>query len=479
MSEKRKETVNLEKNRKIYPGKNFSGLDFNRNSKVALRFLSAIIATGIVCFAPQSKAENAESQKTVQKAANKLDPIKISLRGESSKAFFAPGEEMIFTFTIDYGEQPAPEQPYLLKWVRTGDDQKKANGKETLLPGKPTVIKTSLDQPGFIRLQACLTDHNGQVIKKKDHRGRLCNIAFDGGAGVKTEELQAAVSEPADFDEFWKKQKAKLATVPLKYKMEKISKPDAKVEVYAVSIDCAGSRPVTGYLTMPANAKDKSLPAQASYQGYGTGVQRAPKGGPSNRIYFTINAHGYDLGKENKYYEDFFAGIKSNGKIYAFDPKQNSNPETAYFNGMALRVMRSLQFLEKLPQWNGKNLTVSGGSQGGLQTIWAAALDPNVSFANPSITWCCDFAGKAKGRLGGWHPAYVPALNYYDAVFHAKRIKCPVVISRAGLGDYCCPPSGLAILYNNIKSPKEITWVQGSTHGFVPKNPQKFVKKQK
>jgi len=53
------------------------------------------------------------------------------------------------------------------------------------------------------------------------------------------------------------------------------------------------------------------------------------------------------------------------------------------------------------------------------------------------------------------------------------------VISRAGLGDYVCPPSGLAILYNNIKSPKNIVWVQGSTHGFVPQNPQKFVVEQK
>ncbi len=142
--------------------------------------------------------------------------------------------------------------------------------------------------------------------------------------------------------------------------------------------------------------------------------------------------------------------------------------------------MRSLQFLKALPQWNGKELVVSGGSQGGLQTIWAAALDPDVSRADSSITWCCDFAGPTKGRLNGWRPDYVPALNYYDSVFHAKRIKCPIVISRAGLGDYVCPPSGLAILYNNIPSAqKKINWVQGSTHGFVPKNAQKFVVEKK
>ena len=52
----------------------------------------------------------------------------------------------------------------------------------------------------------------------------------------------------------------------------------------------------------------------------------------------------------------------------------------------------------------------------------------------------------------------------------AKRIKnAKVIITRAGLGDYVCPPSGLAILYNNLAtSDKTIVWVQGSDHGFVP-----------
>ena len=79
-----------------------------------------------------------------------------------------------------------------------------------------------------------------------------------------------------------------------------------------------------------------------------------------------------------------------------------------------------------------------------------------------------------KQRLKGWRPDYVPALNYYDCIFHAKRIKCPVTTHRAGLGDYTCPPSGLAILYNNLNVPKKIRWYQGSTHGFVPKDPQIF-----
>ena len=46
---------------------------------------------------------------------------------------------------------------------------------------------------------------------------------------------------------------------------------------------------------------------------------------------------------------------------------------------------------------------------------------------------------------------------------------CSTNITRAGLGDYCCPPMGLAKLWNSIPgSNKSIVWVQGSEHGYVP-----------
>ena len=109
---------------------------------------------------------------------------------------------------------------------------------------------------------------------------------------------------------------------------------------------------------------------------------------------------------------------------------------------------------------------------GGLQSVWAAGLDPDVSLAKPSIPWCCDIGGRdtLKRLINAWYIHETPALRYYDPVNLAKRISknCKVEIVRAGLGDYCCPPSGVAILFNNIPGPKKINWVQGSTHGYVP-----------
>ena len=81
--------------------------------------------------------------------------------------------------------------------------------------------------------------------------------------------------------------------------------------------------------------------------------------------------------------------------------------------------MRSLEFIKTLPQWNGKDLIASGGSQGGLQTIWAAALDPDVTRGESGVTWCCNIAGNVLYQ--GWYIPWVKELGYYDAVNHDRR----------------------------------------------------------
>ena len=145
---------------------------------------------------------------------------------------------------------------------------------------------------------------------------------------------------------------------------------------------------------------------------------------------------------------------------------------------MVLRVKRALQYLKTVEGWNGRDLIASGGSQGGLQTIWAAGCGEGVTRAESGITWCCDMYTSGKLRKDkslklssdGWYIPWTEAMGYYDAANFAKRIPatCLTIITRAGLGDYCCPPMGLAKLWNNIPGNKKVVWVQGSEHGYVP-----------
>ena len=408
------------------------------------------------------------------------DKIKMSAKLDRDDPNYQPGEPMKFTFSFDFGDQKMPEKPCVFHWQRTGDDGITQNGKVDVVPKQPFTVTVSSKQPGFVRLQGWLRDYQGRDLqllyphpwlKNQKYRRK----AFDGGAGVQIDTLKQAVPEPEDFDTFWAKQKTKLDEIPVKATMKEVPFYNSGYKMYAVSVDCPGPRPVTGFLVVPVGAQPKSLPVRVSFQGYGTDIQRVASYVPG-LLHFNVNAHGYDLLQDDAYYKDFFAKIKSNGQGYAFDPKQNSDPETAYFNGMALRVMRALQFAKTLPEWDGKNLIVSGVSQGGLQAIWAAALDSQVTEARPGIPWCADIGGPTIKRQNGWRPSYTPALNYYDAVNHAKRIprSCNVTITKAGLGDYICPPSGVTVLYNNITAPKKIIYMQGSNHEFTLPNCQSF-----
>ena len=414
---------------------------------------------------------------------------------DKEKPFYAPGEEMTFTLRLE-GIKAFPPGEWFIKWERTGDDGKRDGGKVPASLVEPLVIKTSLDQPGFVRILAQLVDGKGTVYRKDIPANALTpdgtrpmnhaerhdkRIFFDGGAGVQPEKLRGE-PEPADFDAFWARQRAKLAKVPVRADRKELTN-SAQGHVYAVQIDCAGPRPVTGYLTMPKGVDEgKKYPCRLETHGYSYRPPHNPPGWiRPDEIVLNINAHGMKLpafGADEAYYKELGEAIKSNGKQYAFDPIQNSDPEQAYFNGMVLRVMRGLQYLKSLPEWNGKDLYASGGSQGGLQTIWAAGCGEGVTKAESGITWCCDMARNSlrlerKFASDGWYIPWVPALGYYDPIYFAKRIpaSCLTVITRAGLGDYCCPPRGLAILYNSIPGPKKIWWVQGSTHGYVPPAP--------
>lgn len=410
---------------------------------------------------------------------------------------YEPGETMTFTLTLENLDGQLPAGEYFLGWKRSGDDGIIESGKFNLT-GEPFVYSTKLDKAGFVRLQADVIDKRGKRYMKKftgdartpegkeamnRYERQSKAVFFDGGAGVKIETLRSE-PEPKDFDEFWAKQYARLDKVPIKSDMVEVPCANPKLRSYAVRVDCAGLRPVTGYLSIPkAVDEDKTFPARLETHGYSGNrcTHTKPALVRDKAIVFNINAHGLKLVEFGATEADTKAlrwETRSHDMPYAFDPKQNEDPETAYFNGMVLRVKRALQYLKTVKGWNGKDLIASGDSQGGLQTIWAAACGEGVTRAESGVPWNCDMYTNGKLRKDStlklasnvWYIPWVDALGYYDAANFGKRIpkSCRTIITRAGLGDYCCPPTGVAKLWNNIPGDKQIRWVQGSQHGYVP-----------
>ncbi|MDQ8206308.1 acetylxylan esterase [Coraliomargarita sp. SDUM461003] len=428
--------------------------------KQLLCLFSAVVLLN-VCLVAQSKSVHLGSN------AIDLNRVHLSFTTDKDPIDYHVNEDMRFTIDLDLGDQEL-EGEYFVDWKSSSDDGVSDHGRVGLSE-LPLILTKSMSRPGFVRLQVELLDAQGVALKQDNWEkpGRTAKIAFEGGAGADVDQIQQAVPAPDDFVAFWERQRARLDAVPMNRKVERVESKTPGFDTYAVEVDCAGPRPVTGYITVPTGAADKSLPARVVFYGYGVGPH-FPHSGTAGEITFAVNAHGFELAQEQDYYDNFKNLIRSHGEIYGFDPKQNSDPEAAYFNGMALRAMRALEFVKTQPKWDGENLIVKGGSQGGLQSIWAAAQDPDVSLCKVSIIWCANIAGESQdGRLGGWQPKWVPELGYYDVVNYAPYIECPVEITRAALGDYTSPPSGLAAFYNNLDTEKEIVWYQGSTHGYI------------
>ena len=421
--------------------------------------------------------------------ANAWDEVLLKGRTDKENPVgYKCGEEIVFTLEASKVPAELENAGYVVEWKRTGDDWKTETGKVPFKSGEVCKVTTKIDKPGFVHLEAYVKGPDGKnVMRDKTAPGapgwqrHVKGVFFDGGAAADVERIGKFKPEPDDFDAWWAEQKKLLASVPMKATRKDVKTVNG-VKIYELYVDCFGPRPVSGYLFIPENAAPRSCVARCAFQGYGFYCQACPEWAvwgckARNEIFLEINAHGYELGRDTEYYKEFEKGIHPKGYSYAFSPDENAKPETAYFRFMAMRLMRALEYVKSLPEWNGKDLIAEGGSQGGLQTSWAAGLDPAVSLARPSVTWGCDFSATEPGgrQHGGWFVKYAPGLEYFDSISHIKRAKCPVEITRAGLGDYTCPPSGLAAYYNAIKGPKSIVWVQGSQHGLVPPEPnQKY-----
>ena len=144
-----------------------------------------------------------------------FDPTNVFLVGKTNKSAlsYKPGEEMVYTFKAELGNQKA--DGLFLRWVRKGDDGVKMSGK---VPADQTaVVKTKLDKPGFVSVDVFLVDQKGKVVQQEykdwSRKTRKRSVAYFAGTAVEPETLTDC-GEPADFDAFWAKQKKRLAAVP-------------------------------------------------------------------------------------------------------------------------------------------------------------------------------------------------------------------------------------------------------------------------
>jgi len=190
------------------------------------------------------------------------DQIRIKGVTDRDPVSYACGETMTFSFEVKGPAEEFPTNACFFVWTRTGDDGLREEGRE---PASPTnrlfTCRTKTDKPGFVRLQAKLVDEKGR-------RTAGCWSFFDGGAAAEIGRIDVVRPEPKDFDAFWTRQYARLDRVPVKADLVEVTNVNRLVSAFAVRIDCAGLRPVTGYLAVPkAVAEGKTYPVRLKTHG--------------------------------------------------------------------------------------------------------------------------------------------------------------------------------------------------------------------
>jgi cephalosporin-C deacetylase len=338
-----------------------------------------------------------------------------------------------------------------------------------LQKGTLTVDGGTLKNAGFLR---CIVEAE---VDGKLYKGM-------GTAGFDPLSIKPTVPSPADFAQFWDQAKVELATVPLDVKMTLLpERCTEKVNVYHVNLQNfrVGAR-LYGILCVPK--KEGKYPALLKVPGagvrpYSGDVATAEKG----IITLEIGIHGIPVNMDPVVYTDLGAST-----LYQYYNYNLDNKDRYYFKRVYLGCVRANDFLVGLPQFDGINLGVTGGSQGGALSIVTAALDPRVKCLAAFYPALSDVTGYLNGRAGGWPHLFdknnitfnnlkekIETVGYYDVVNFARLLKVPGLYSW-GFNDETCPPTSMYSAYNVISAPKDLFLALETGHWTYPEQRERF-----
>ncbi|MBC7399938.1 MAG: acetylxylan esterase [Mucilaginibacter sp.] len=394
--------------------------------------------------------------------------VKIIVSPNHADWTYKTGDEAKFDVTILKSNYPLSNVKI---YYEIGLERMLPEKKDSVLltAGKTVLAGGTLRKPGFLR---CI------VTAKVDgiiYRG-LATCGFEPMA------INTYADMPADFLDFWNNNKKELATIPIDAKMTLLpERCTANTNVYQLNLQGfdKNSR-LYGILCIPK--KEGKYPALLKVPGagirpYNGELAMAEKG----IITLEIGIHGIPVTLDPQVYINLADGALKNYSNINID-----NRDRFYFKRVYMNCLRANDFLTSLPQYDGVNLGVIGGSQGGALSIVTAALDSRVKYLSVMYPALSDLTATLHGRAGGWphyfendglaynnQPDKLKTIGYYDVVNFARQLKVPGIYSW-GFNDESCPPSSTYAAYNQITSPKTLIIVPETGHWGFPEQNEKM-----
>ena len=394
--------------------------------------------------------------------------IKVVVAPDHADWTYAPGEKVKFTVTI---LQSGNVLKNAVVKYEIGPEKMDPVKKDSLLVANGTLAVDggTMKEPGFLRCIATA------IVNNKSYRG-LATAAFN------PLKIEPTIANPSDFTDFWELAKTELAKIPLDARMTLMpERCTENVNVYHVNLqNYRLNTRLYGILCVPK--KEGKYPAILQVPGagarpYNGDIANAEKG----FITFQIGIHGVPVNMDTWVYNNMMAGPLAGYWNYNLDDK-----DRYYYKRVYLGCVRANDFIASLPQYDGTNLGVTGGSQGGALSIVTAALDPRVKYLAAYYPALSDVTGYLKGRAGGWPHLFdknnlafnntkekIETAGYYDVVNFARQLKVPGIYSM-GFNDETCPPTSMYASYNVITAPKELFIVPETGHWTYPEQTEKL-----
>lgn len=322
-------------------------------------------------------------------------------------------------------------------------------GSVQLKGGRATIDMGTMKQAGFLDL--CLrATVDGQPT---EHHVKV---------GFSPEQLKPYTKNPQDFDDFWAKNLEQARKTPVTVSVEPAPQYTTDdVDALLVKLRTDKRHSIYGYLTKPKRVG--KYPVVMTPPGAGIKTIKNVNDDYSRQglIRLMIEIHGLNPTLSDDTFQEISSTFSDeNGYVQnGLDDRDNS-----YLKHVYVACVRAIDYLTTLPEWDGQNIIVQGGSQGGALSLITAALDKRVTACVANHPALSDVAGYQDGRAGGWPhmnrqhnmltPQKVQTLQYYDVVNFARRIECPVYLTW-GFNDNVCPPTTSYIVWNLITAPKE------------------------
>ena len=375
---------------------------------------------------------------------------------------YRPGDAV--TFRVDVVRDGHQVQGATVKYAFGPEMLPPVTESSAVVSTAPLMVAAgTLPTPGFLRLVATAE------IDGRTYRGV-------GTAGFSPNEIQPTQSDPPDFDTFWAAERTRLAALPLDARWTPL--PDygtADADCWQVNLQNVavidGASRLYGILCMPKASG--TFPALLSVPGAGVRPYRGlSELAGRGVITFQIGIHGIPVIQPQEVYDGLGRAALNGYPVYGLDSR-----ERYYYRRVYTGTLRANDFLTSLPQWDGRNLGVTGGSQGGALAIVTAGLDARVTQLAAYYPALSDLTGYLHGRAGGWphmfrategpsvhrEEAKIVTSRYYDVVNFARRVKAPGLYSW-GFNDETCPPTSMYAAYNVITAPKQLRLAYDTGH---------------